>query len=78
MKRFVLAVALMMPAACATTATPDIQLAERTAPVETVRVMVGGTSIPVAISTIPLHTELREPESPAREHIRQMLLNAAI
>lgn len=79
MKRVAIALALMLPAACATSTTPaGITFAERPAPIEGVRVTVGERTIPVVVSTIPLDTSLREPDSPTRDHIRKLLLNAAI
>lgn len=80
MKSLVLAAALILPAACATTTSDTTQLAtiERPAPINTVQVTVGDRLIPVKNATIPLHYSLEQPQSPAREHIRQLLLNAAI
>ena len=78
MKRLALAFALLIPAACATTSTPEIAMIERAAPIGTAQVTIGSKSIPVTYATIPLHIALEEPESPVREHIRQLLLNAAI
>ena len=78
MKRLALAIALIVPAACATTSPLDTAMIERPAPIGTAQVMIGNTAIPVSYATIPLHNSLEEPESPVREHIRQLLLSAAI
>ena len=78
MKRLALAVALMLPAACATTTTQEVVAVERPAPLNTVQVTVGNRSIPVINATIPLHLSLDQPRSPAREHIRKLLLSADI
>ncbi len=78
MKRLALVIALFVPVACTTTPTHEIAAIERPAPLNSVRVTVGDKQIPVTNATVPLHYSLDEPRSPARDHIRQLLLNAKI
>ena len=75
MKRTPLFAALLIAGGCAATTPVTADIEPRQAPIETVRVTVADVEIPVTIASIPLHTALQGPTSPAREHVRQLILS---
>lgn len=74
MKRLFLAAAFMVPAACATTTQSAPEVAVREAPTEQVRVTVSNVNIPVVILDAPVRPVAAHADSPAREHVRKMIL----
>lgn len=78
MKPLALAIAFILPAACATAPSERAAIVERTIPIDTVTVKIGDKPIPVKFENEPLGGAQIEPLDPVREHIRQMLMNATI
>lgn len=76
MKRLILATTFLLPIGCAgVPATQQTASFEKPA-LESVRVTLAGTEIPVIISSRPLTAFETNQNSPAREHVRQLMLAA--